>query len=382
MTSVVDTVEPTPKGAGKGPSQATTGSRVRSVLVAETAAWVVVAAFVLLASGLAPPFGLSDTASHILLFAGLSATTVAAAFTQSRATVVRLVVGVAILAVLSEIAQNLISSRRVGEWRDIRSDLIGIGLGTLAAASVRMLLASAARAQRAIAVVSLFGLLGATLAVAGTTSSVRNWWQCRGESVSVQADPIAGLDPTVADLTIRSVAGGDETVPPPSRTDGLSGAWCQAMVHNGFTVSVWAQSTDPEQWGPTRIVSSSAGIESDDTNFHIGQQLEDLTIRIRTGESDQSYQEDIPGIFATNAWQHLVFRYSKGSVTLFVDGVERYEFDTPYNWISAWDSEFPLLVGDELTQDRTFYGSISDTRFFDDALTDEDIARLAEVPRS
>ena len=36
-----------------------------------------------------------------------------------------------------------------------------------------------------------------------------------------------------------------------------------------------------QQTGPTRIVTSSAGIQSDEVNFHLGQEGSDLSVRLR-----------------------------------------------------------------------------------------------------
>ncbi|WP_323374549.1 hypothetical protein [Nostoc commune] len=92
-----------------------------------------------------------------------------------------------------------------------------------------------------------------------------------------------------------------------------------------FTIITTVATADINQIGPARIISISSGILR--RNFTLGQQQNDLDLRIRTpltGENATDIKLSIPGIFANTNTHNIVLTYSKANIQVYVDNVQNY----------------------------------------------------------
>src|SRR5687768_9747927 len=80
-----------------------------------------------------------------------------------------------------------------------------------------------------------------------------------------------------------------------------------------FTVEVWAESFDPAQSGPARIVSASNGLDA--RNFMLGQSGTAAVLRLRTTATDAdgsttlggtSAETIVPGVFDRPGLHHIL----------------------------------------------------------------------------
>ncbi|MEX0777962.1 MAG: LamG-like jellyroll fold domain-containing protein [Phycisphaeraceae bacterium] len=127
--------------------------------------------------------------------------------------------------------------------------------------------------------------------------------------------------------------------------------------------------------GPARIVSLSRDANS--RNFTLGQEEGRLIVRFRTTSSGQNGSEPTltsPDGTLTGKAQAVVFVRRGEQNLLFVDGQLVASVTVPGD-LSNWDHSMPLLLGNELTADRTWDGDIYKVAFYNRALSDEEAAK-------
>jgi uncharacterized protein (DUF1800 family) len=140
-----------------------------------------------------------------------------------------------------------------------------------------------------------------------------------------------------------------------------------------FTVEVFAKPLNLTQGGPARL----AGISWDayKRNFMLGQQGPDAEIRLRTTESSQNgspYLRVRP--YFSGQTEHHVATLVDGMLCLYRNG-EQVSCEPREGTLATWDPQYPLVLGNERTGDRTWYGEIYLAAAYDRALTPAEIQR-------
>ena len=345
------------------------------LLALQAVGWLVLGFLVLVRIQLAGlPFQFSDKLAHLFLFSGTTATCAAFALGSPKRKMRWFLVGLTVFALSTELAQATLTSNRRGEVDDFLADVVGISIGATGA-YLAWRIFGPRLTQWLIVGLSVFGLAAVFSTAFVSTSTFQAYWQCRDVPAPTETWP--GGEGATVSFTERRTVELSATPPPPIRFDKLSPLWCDVIERNSFTTSLWVRSFDLEQSGPTRIVTSSVGPESGQVNFHLGQQKEKLSVRFRTGNQHETDWELSKSSIESDRWTHVALGWAKGDATLYVDGKPDLKFKTSFGSISGWDKDFPLLIGDELTGERSFVGDITDVVVTSERLTNKQIQKLA-----
>jgi len=349
-------------------------------LIFETGGWIIVGLAILL--WLQPATNIvevPDSVAHVLLFLGTAATSTALFLRRRPWFLLASLVLLAVFGIFTELTQAVLTKDRVGEFGDVQADILGIIMGALIAIGLGLVIGKA-RTQQLMAIGSALALLTMGTTMVATSATVQRWWQCRDMPELATTPQIAGLEPLIFQANPWSVQLPAEA-PAPTSQPQVGSAWCRVMANGQFTVTAWVRTSTNDQWGPSRIVSSSVGTETPDVNFHLGQEFDAASIRIRTGGDIRVDWELVDNVFVADTWQHLSVTFDGGDTRLFVDGAEVAQFNTIHGWIAGWDRQFPLLIGDEASRDRTFLGDIEGVAIFDQALDSETLLTVMTETR-
>jgi len=143
------------------------------------------------------------------------------------------------------------------------------------------------------------------------------------------------------------------------------------------SIEAWVESADPEQAGPARIVSLSAG--ASERNLTLGQDKGMFEVRVRT---PQVGANGIPGLqspdrLAAPRLSHLVFtRDPAGEGRLYLDG-EPIAVTATAGDFSNWNDGFHLMLGNESTGDRPWRGTYHRVALYDRVLQPDEITANA-----
>lgn len=120
---------------------------------------------------------------------------------------------------------------------------------------------------------------------------------------------------------------------------------------------------ESEQSGPARIFTVSA--DPWQRNFTIGQEAGDLIVRVRRqpGAPNGTPPFVVPDVFARGRPLRLDVALDEAGVRIAVDGRSR----LCIGWRGAqpfplWDPAYPIALGNELTWDRPWLGTVSSAR--------------------
>ncbi|MBF7074557.1 LamG domain-containing protein [Glaciecola sp. MH2013] len=146
-----------------------------------------------------------------------------------------------------------------------------------------------------------------------------------------------------------------------------------------FAIEAWVAPANVTQEGPARIVSYSGG--RDRRNFTLGQTLYNYDMLLRTGNTDSN---GMPALSTRDAdedlqaaLQHVVVNYDgNGGRQIYVNG----EFTDDVDEIEAtglgdWDDSFAFVLGNEVSGDVPWAGTIRMAAMHNRILTEEQIVK-------
>lgn len=146
-----------------------------------------------------------------------------------------------------------------------------------------------------------------------------------------------------------------------------------------FAIEAWVAPANVTQEGPARIVSYSGG--RDRRNFTLGQTLYNYDMLLRHGNTDTN---GMPALSTRDAdedlqaaLQHVVVNYDgNGGRRIFVNG----EFTDDEDEIEAtglndWDDSFAFVLGNEVSGDVPWAGTIRMAAMHNRVLTEEQIVK-------
>lgn len=151
--------------------------------------------------------------------------------------------------------------------------------------------------------------------------------------------------------------------------------WYSAILNGfpSFSVEVWVQAASDDQDGPARIVSLSE--DTQNRNFTLGADDDRIIVRIRHADASDNgipYTLDVANAVTLDL-AHYVFTFDEGDVQLYRDGA-LLAADTVSEDLSDWDRSYPLLLGNEGTDDRAWKGQMHLAAFYDRVLEPPEIA--------
>jgi hypothetical protein len=158
---------------------------------------------------------------------------------------------------------------------------------------------------------------------------------------------------------------------------------CKAS--NEVTLEVWIEPANISQDGPARILSLSAS--KTERNLTLGQglygvQAPDVYItRLRTTQTSVNGLPAVvtPAGSATTALTHVAYtRRADGQAILYVNGQDRgvLSIDGAF---TNWDERMPLLLANELSEDRPWLGVLRLAAVYSRALTAAEVVHNYEV---
>ena len=151
------------------------------------------------------------------------------------------------------------------------------------------------------------------------------------------------------------------------------------------TLEVWLQPDNVIQDGPARILSLSSS--KTERNVTLGQGMygsyapDVYMTRLRTTRTSTNGLPAVvtPAGIATTALTHVVYtRRANGQATLYVDGQAR-GILTVEGDLSNWDDRMPLLLANELSNDRPWLGVFRLAAVYSRALTAAEVVHNYEA---
>ena len=142
----------------------------------------------------------------------------------------------------------------------------------------------------------------------------------------------------------------------------------------GLTIEVWLSSANANQGGPARIVSYS--LNPWERNFTLGQDGDDLIMRLRTTRTDENATSpslNVPNVFVPETMQHIVVTYDYLEQRVYVDGKLRVAAMIPQGTFETWDPSYFLVFGNEFGGERPWSGTIAYAAIYGLPLPERDI---------
>jgi hypothetical protein len=146
----------------------------------------------------------------------------------------------------------------------------------------------------------------------------------------------------------------------------------------GLSIEVWFSPANLSQTGPARIVSMSQ--DPGQRDFTVGQSGQDLTIRLRTTETSGN---GIPELNTKNhvlsqRMTHLLTTYDGAVKRLYINGRLHSESQGLAGDFSTWEN-YPLIIGNELTGDRTWLGKVFLVAIYNRSLSADEVLRNYQI---
>lgn len=276
----------------------------------------------------------------------------------------------AAVGAVSEVLQPVLTATRQAQLSDFGGNLLGISGAVVASGVLAVALKKRSRREAVTAVLCIIGLVGSLAVMVIGGDRIHVALDCRGRGYEPVAEAEGG---PVIRVDGESVWLGDAD--PIPLGDGLvlddsTDLRCSVLRAGSYSIVATVVPDSIESNGPTRIFTSSISTELDMYNTHIGQDFDELSIRIRSGDDHQ--WESVPGVFEAGQRVTVAVVVADGQAEAFVDGASVATFDLVGDSFAEWDASYPILIGDEFTRNRTFEGTIESVSFFDRALTSDD----------
>lgn len=142
---------------------------------------------------------------------------------------------------------------------------------------------------------------------------------------------------------------------------------------NQLSVEAWIRPASLNQKGPARILTLSR--DSSNRNFTLGQQDKEFEIRLRTTNSTDNGlpQLSTSSKVVSTEFTHVVFtRSHNGTNIIYVNGKKAAKIEAAGK-LSNWNNGYQLAIGDELSGDRSWQGTVAMVAIFDLAISEETI---------
>ncbi|MDF1816263.1 MAG: DUF1592 domain-containing protein [Verrucomicrobiales bacterium] len=142
---------------------------------------------------------------------------------------------------------------------------------------------------------------------------------------------------------------------------------------NELTVEVWAKTAKLNQSGPARVVTLSKN--PNERNFTLGQDGSAWDFRLRTTKTSRNGLPSVStGKNTVNTeLSHIVFsREKSGKSRIFVNGKKLVEKRVQGDF-SNWDGRYHIAIGNEVSGDRSWQGSVVRVSLYDRSLSEREV---------
>lgn len=208
-------------------------------------------------------------------------------------------------------------------------------------------------------------------------------WEFRDGTGASVADDTSGVSPAMP-LTIRGnvewLASGGVRINDgklQGTTTGSAKLYDRITASGEFSVEAWVVPLNVTQDGPARIVTYSG--DNDSRNFMLGQTTYDYDFQVRSSTTDA---DGLPALSTPSAdevlqatLQHVVVTYSAvNGRSIYVNGQLESQTDPQgAGNFNSWDRNFVLAVGDEVSDDNQWQGTVRYLAIHDAVMSEEDI---------
>jgi hypothetical protein len=151
----------------------------------------------------------------------------------------------------------------------------------------------------------------------------------------------------------------------------------QVVATGELTASVEFSTTNLDQTGPVRLFTISDGIMTDEVNFHVGLEHDDLSIRLRTS-CELFNWVIVPDVVRVDTVQRVDVTWGAGTLEVWVDAVKVLSTSLPWGDLERWDPTYRILVGDEVGGGRQFDGTVYSVTMWDQALDEQSLLGAAK----
>jgi hypothetical protein len=147
-----------------------------------------------------------------------------------------------------------------------------------------------------------------------------------------------------------------------ARTEGPPSWLAEAIRSNRLELSLSVRSAGADQTGPARILTISPNPHRRD--LMLGQEGKDLVLRLRTsGTSSNGTIEGRPvalvaNVFKEPDWVHVAVLIKPGELQIAVGDEIRVRETLSQAPLQDWDASYPLALGNELSGNRPWLGTI------------------------
>jgi len=149
---------------------------------------------------------------------------------------------------------------------------------------------------------------------------------------------------------------------------------------DGLTIEAWAAPATLDQTGPARIITYSSGAGA--RNVTLGQVQDRLVVRLRTDQTDENalaHEIAVPGAFIAGRLSHIVVTYDFRQLRVYVDGLLLGGIRQPTGDFSTWDDAHRIALGNEVTGERPWRGTITRAALYPRALDTAEVLRNREA---
>ena len=131
-----------------------------------------------------------------------------------------------------------------------------------------------------------------------------------------------------------------------------------AIVTSGLELSLEVRTSDREQTGPARIFTFS--LDNAHRNLTVGQLGTDLVVRMRHGYTSLNGTPHyaVKDVFTDTGWHLVDIHITSKTLEIRVDGKTLAVAPMPDRHLESWDPDYRLALGNELSGNRPWLGSI------------------------
>jgi hypothetical protein len=146
-----------------------------------------------------------------------------------------------------------------------------------------------------------------------------------------------------------------------------------------YSIETWVAPANVTQEGPAHIITYSAGPDADDRNFTLGQTQYNYDFMQRSSTTDGNGEPNLSTADADEdlqaTLQHVVTTFDPlNGRRIYVNGVFTDDMDpAPAGNLNDWDDIFVLVLGNELSGNRQWQGTIRMVAIYNRSLTQEQI---------
>jgi hypothetical protein len=160
------------------------------------------------------------------------------------------------------------------------------------------------------------------------------------------------------------------------KSDGAPQRLIDAVKESGaITLEAWITPANRSQAGPARIVTLSGS--PTERNFTLGQEGDKFDVRFRSTKTNANGQPSVasPSGSVETRPTHIVYtRDVTSRAKLYIDGAHQAAGNVD-GYLTNWSDNFSLAIGNELSRDRPWKGTLHEVAIYDRALSPAEVQR-------